>query len=217
MTSTPIDGPRVLPASGGQPRGLVVLAHGYGSNGYDLISLVPFWRDALPDAVFVAPNAPEACPGAPGGRQWWALQSLSLEERSAGARRSAPSLDGFLDAELARYGLADDRVALVGFSQGTMMALHVAAARQTQIAGVVGFSGMVADEALIRAPQSRPPVLLIHGDQDTVLPISAFHTATQLLQSSGFDLTTHVCKGLGHSIDGDGIRLARDFLVSRLG
>jgi phospholipase/carboxylesterase len=218
MTQTPsLTGPVVLPQSGGPPTSLVVLLHGYGSNGEDLIGLTPFWRDALPDTLFVAPNAPQICPGAPDGYQWWALTSLSPEARAAGVRQSAPILNAFIDNLLARYGLAEDRLVLIGFSQGTMMALHVGPRRAGAIAGIIGFSGMLADpEALAEDVRSKPPVLLIHGDADDVLPVSSLVRARQTLETLGFDVSSHVSPGLGHGIDEAGIGLGLDFLVRRL-
>jgi phospholipase/carboxylesterase len=215
MSSLPsLSGPEVAPASGGAPRQIVILVHGYGSNGQDLIGLVPYWRAALPDAVFISPNAPERCPGAPGGFQWWALSTLSPPERSEGVRRAAPVLDAFIDQQLNRFGLGEDKLALVGFSQGTMMSLHVAPRRERQIAGVVGFSGMLADPSAPTAElKSRPPVLLTHGDADPVLPIAFFHEAKASLEQLGFDVTSHVSRGLGHSIDMDGLRLGQTFLT----
>ena len=218
MTQTPsLTGPIVLPQSGGPPTSLVVLLHGYGSNGEDLIGLTPFWQDALPDTLFVAPNAPQICPGAPDGYQWWALTSLSPEARAAGVGQSAPILNAFIDDLLARYGLAEDRLVLIGFSQGTMMALHVGPRRAGAIAGIIGFSGMLADpEALAEDVRSKPPVLLIHGDADDVLPVSSLVRARQTLETLGFDVSSHVSPGLGHGIDEAGIGLGLDFLVRRL-
>ena len=192
-----IDGPRVPPASGRDPTSIVILAHGYGSNGEDLISLAPHWRQALPDTVFVAPNAPQPCPDAPGGYQWWPVWST---DRAAGVRGAAPVLDAFIDAELARYGLTEDRLALVGFSQGTMISLHVAPRRARQLAGVVGYSGMLIEPEPDEV-RTRPPVLLVHGDADPMVPIAAFHQAVATLERLGFNLTTHISPGLGHSID----------------
>ncbi|HEY5105245.1 MAG TPA: dienelactone hydrolase family protein [Caulobacteraceae bacterium] len=209
ISPTSIDGPRVPPASGGAPRSIVILVHGYGSNGADLISLAPYWRAALPDTLFVAPNAPELCPGAPGGYQWWPVWNA---DRTAGVRGAAPVLDAFIDAEMDKAGLADDRVALVGFSQGTMLALHVAPRRARALAGVVGYSGMLidADETQVL---TRPPVLLIHGDADPMVPIAGFHSASASLKRLGFELTTHVSPGLGHSIDAPGLKLGEAFLA----
>jgi len=213
-----IDGPRVSPAAGGAPKSLVILLHGYGSNGEDLISLAPYWRDALPATAFVAPNAPEPCPGAPGGYQWWGLTSTDRNARAAGVARAAPVLDAFIDAELMRHGLTEAELALVGFSQGTMMALQVAPRRPKQLAGIVGYSGMLADEAALADPATtRPPILLIHGDADPMIPIAAFHQAKASLEASGFEVESHVSRGLGHSIDMAGLQLGGRFLARVLG
>jgi len=218
MTQTPsLTGPIVLPKSGGPPTSLVVLLHGYGSNGEDLIGLTPFWRDALPDTLFVAPNAPQICPGAPDGYQWWALTSLSPEARAAGVRQSAPILNSFIDDLLARCGLAEDRLVLIGFSQGTMMALHVGPRRAGAIAGIIGYSGMLADpDALARELCNRPPVLLVHGDADDVLPVSSLARAQSALADLGFSVSSHVSPRLGHGIDEAGIRLGQAFLLRQL-
>jgi len=217
MTALPkLEGPVARPT--GAPQSLVILLHGYGSNGADLIGLVPYWRDALPNTLFVAPNAPQPCPGAPGGRQWWALDSLSPEARAAGVRVSAPALNAFIDQQLAIYGLAADRLALVGFSQGTMMALHVGPRRDEPIAGIVGYSGMLADPAALDAEvRTKPPILLIHGDADQILPVASLHQAKAELDRLGFEVQTHVSRGLSHSVDDAGLRLGRDFLSERLG
>ena len=209
-----IDGPRVAPASGRAPRSIVILVHGYGSNGEDLISLVPYWRTALPDTTFVAPNAPQPCPDAPGGYQWWPVWDA---DRAAGVRGAAPVLDAFIDAELARHGLTEDRLAVVGFSQGTMMALHVGLRRVRTLAAIVGYSGMLADEAGLADPAiTRPPILLIHGDADPMIPIAAFHQAKAALARDGFSVKSHVSPGLGHSIDLPGLQLGGRFLAEAL-
>ena len=213
-----IDGPRVAPASGAAAKSLVILLHGYGSNGDDLISLAPHWRGALPTTAFVAPNAPEPCPGAPGGYQWWALTSADRGARAAGAARAAPVLDAFIDAELARHDLTEAQLALVGFSQGTMMALRVGPRRARTLAGIVGYSGMLADEASLADPATtRPPVLLIHGDADPMIPIAAFHQAKAALAQNGFVVESHISPGVGHSIDLPGLQLGGRFLAKVLG
>ncbi|WP_293678259.1 dienelactone hydrolase family protein [uncultured Phenylobacterium sp.] len=200
----------VPPASGGAPRSMVILLHGYGSNGDDLIGLVPYWRAALPDTVFLSPNAPQPCPGAPGGYQWWALTSFSPDARAAGVRQAAPIVNGFIDRQLAAHGLPEDRLALVGFSQGTMMALQVGLRRP--IAGIAGYSGMLADPDGLDASPSRPPVLLVHGDADPMVPVAALQQAQAALAPLGFEVTAHVSRGLGHSIDEAGLRLGGQFL-----
>jgi phospholipase/carboxylesterase len=212
-----LHGPSVPPASGASPRSLVILLHGYGSNGDDLIGLVPYWRAALPDTLFLAPNAPQPCPGTATGRQWWALTSLSPDARAAGVRVSAATLNAYIDQQLAKYGLAEDRLILVGFSQGTMMALHVGPRREHALAGIIGYSGMLADPlALASEVRTKPPILLVHGDADTVLPVASIHQAQAGLEPLGFQVATHVSRGLGHSIDVAGLTLGRDFLAKRL-
>jgi phospholipase/carboxylesterase len=203
-----LNGPRVAPASRREARSIVILAHGYGSNGEDLIGLAPYWREILPDTAFVAPNAPELCPGAPGGYQWWPVAG---PDRVAGVRGAAVAFDAFIDSELARHGLAEDRLALVGFSQGTMLALHVAPRRERQLAGVVGYSGMLIDAGPSEV-RTRPPILLVHGDADPMIPVAALGKAGAALRQLGFDLSTHISRGLGHSIDMEGLRLGGAFL-----
>jgi phospholipase/carboxylesterase len=212
-----LNGPSSPPASGAAPRSLVILLHGYGSNGDDLIGLVPYWRAALPDTLFLAPDAPQPCPGTATGRQWWALTSLSPEARAAGVRVSAATLNAYIDQQLARYGLTEDRLALVGFSQGTMMALHVGPRREHALAGIVGYSGMLADPlALATEVRTKPPILLVHGDADTVLPVASIHQAQAALEPLGFEVATHISRGLGHSVDEAGLTLGREFLAKRL-
>lgn len=213
-----LDGPVARPSSGGAPRSLVIALHGYGSNGEDLIGLAPRWAEMLPDTLFIAPNAPQQCPGAPGGYQWWPLTSLTPDARAAGVPQSAPVLNAFIDALLKRYGLTEDRLALVGFSQGTMMALHVGPRRKRALAGIVGYSGMLADPlALATEVQTSPPVLLIHGDADGVIPVIAMSQANSALQALGFETSTHISRELGHGVDEAGIRLGAQFLSKVLG
>lgn len=213
MTLQSLDGPIVTPQSGRPPTSMVILLHGYGSNGDDLIGLVPYWRAALPDTVFLSPNAPQACPGVPGGRQWWPLTSFTPAARAAGVREPAETLDAFIDSQLEHYGLTEDRLALVGFSQGTMVALHVGPRRE-KLAGIVGYSGMLADpDALVDEGRSKPPVLLVHGDADPMVPFAALQQAVTALEPIGFEVSTHVSRGLGHSIDEAGLQLGGAFLT----
>jgi phospholipase/carboxylesterase len=210
MNLAKLDGPRLKPASGGKARQLVILLHGYGSSGSDLIQLAPLWQPVLPDAAFVAPHGPER--GPMGGRQWWALTDFSRSGLAAGVRRASAALDGFIDAELADAGLDESQLLLVGFSQGTMMALHVGPCRERQLAGIVGFSGMIADPAgLSDHIRTKPPVLLVHGSADRVVPFAALGEAKTELHRLGFEVESHVARGLGHSVDLAGIQLGRDF------
>ena len=212
-SSVLIDGPRLAPVSGRRPQSLVILLHGYGSNGEDLIGLASHWRHTLLDTFFVAPDAPEPCPDAPGGFQWWPVWTT---ERTVGVRAAAAPLNAFIDAELSRHGLDETKLVLVGFSQGAMLALHVAPRRKQQVAGVVAYSGMLisADaEELI----TRPPILLVHGDADPMVPVAGLHHAQASLVGAGFDVKTSVRPGLGHSIDMTGLDLGGAFLSEVIG
>jgi phospholipase/carboxylesterase len=199
--------------SGGRPRRLVMLLHGYGADGQDLLGLAPYWAEALPDCAFVAPDAPFPCEIG-FGRQWFGLEGVDLAGKAAAARAAATLLDAFIDAELAESGLGDEAAALVGFSQGTMMALYVAPRRARALAGVVGFSGLVVDDgSLATEARSRPPVLLIHGDADPVVPFPAMAAAKAALTAAGLPVETLARPGLGHSIDEVGLSRGGAFLV----
>jgi phospholipase/carboxylesterase len=212
-----LDGPRLAPRSG-VAKQLVVFLHGYGADGNDLIDIGRNWQNLFPDAAFVSPNAPEPCGMSPGGRQWFALAVRSEDERWRGVNHAQPGLDAFLDAELSRHHLDDSRLALVGFSQGTMMALHVGLRRKIAPAAIIGFSGMLVlksgggPEELAAAVTAKPPILLIHGDRDEVIPVDALFMATETLAASGIACQWHVSQGLGHGIDGVGLKQAAAFL-----
>ena len=203
-----LDGPRFGPAAGGGAEQLIVLLHGLGADGNDLISLAPVFAQALPKAVFVSPHAPFPCDMAPYGRQWFSLQDRRPEALRSGADLAAPILNGFLDDELAKLGLGDGQLALIGFSQGTMMSLHVALRRPAPCAAVVGYSGLLVDGArLAEEIVSRPPVLLVHGDADEILPVAALPAAVEALETAGVAVKHQVRPGLGHGIDQPGIGL----------
>ena len=206
-----LDGPTQPPAAGGAPRQLVILLHGLGADGNDLISLAPHL--GLPAAEFMSPHAPFPCDMAPMGRQWFSLRDFGGAAMAAGARAAAPILDAFIDQALAARGLSDDRLALLGFSQGCMMALHVALRRAAPCAAVLGFSGLlVAAETLAEEVRARPPVLLVHGDADEVVPARALSHAEAGLRAIGVRVEAHMRPGLGHGIDPEGLALACDFL-----
>jgi phospholipase/carboxylesterase len=214
VSSVPLDGPRLPPLSGRPAKSLVVFLHGYGADGNDLIDLGRTFAPLLPDTAFVAPHAPEPCAEAPAGRQWFPLALEAGPEHIArGVRQAAPALDAFLDAELLRHGLADPNLALVGFSQGTMMALHAGPRRPGGIAGIVGYSGFLAGADRLAEVKHRPPVLLVHGDEDPLIPVMALHAAVQALGNAGFLVDWHVCRGLAHGIDRDGLQLGGEFLT----
>ena len=214
---TKIDGPSHGPHNGGKPGHFVVLLHGYGADGNDLIGLAPVLAPLMPDVVFHAPNAPYPCEGNPMGFQWFGISRLDPQVAAAGARSAAPFVDTFLDDTMAKYGLDESRTALVGFSQGTMMALQVGLRREKQIAGIVGFSGMLAGpEALKGEIKSRPPVLLVHGDSDEMLPAALTQRAAQVLQDNDVKVAVHIAEGIGHGIDQTGLSHAARFLLEVL-
>jgi phospholipase/carboxylesterase len=208
----PLDGPRLEPR--GRPvSALVVLLHGYGANGDDLIALGHEWQRWLPETAFVAPNAPEAIPGMHGGLQWFPLTLRDPSERWRGVVAARPALDRFLDAELARYRLAAERLVLVGFSQGTMMALHVGLRRAAAPAGIVAYSGLLAGPEHLGETEARPPVLLVHGEADDLIPIEALHMAREALAGTGLPVEWHVRPRLGHGIDREGQWMAANFIA----
>lgn len=212
-----LDGPRMPPARGGKPDALVVFLHGYGSNGADLISLAPYWAKALPGAAFVSPNAIEPVPQAPGGYQWFPISNLDPHLMEQGARRAAQSVDRFIDRELERAGLDESRLALVGFSQGTMMALYVGLRRERQVAAIVGFSGVLVGGKKIKDEmRSKPPILLVHGDRDPTIPIAAMFDTAEALCAAGHGAQWHVSYGVPHSIGQDGLDLGGAMLSTYL-
>jgi phospholipase/carboxylesterase len=213
-----LDGPRLEPRSG-SARQLVVFLHGYGADGNDLIDIGRAWQDLLPHAAFVSPHAPRPCGQAPVGREWFPLTFRNPEERWTGVNEAAPILESFLDAELKRRNLAPTALALVGFSQGTMMALHVGLRRAIPPVGIVGYSGMlvvpedVESGAFAAEIRSRPPVLLIHGDADQLIPVRALFQAAQGLAALDIPAEWHISAGIGHGIDQDGLRQGGEFLA----
>lgn len=207
-----IDGPR-LPAGSGAADSLVVFLHGYGADGNDLIAIGREWARSLPRTAFVAPHAPEPCAEAPVGRQWFPLTLRDPSEYGRGVRAAQSSLDAFLDAELARHGVPSRRMALVGFSQGTMMALHVGPRRREPVAGIVGYSGLLADAQALQAEAAqKPPVLLVHGGQDELIPAAALYASANGLSAAEIPVEFHLSPMLGHGIDPEGLRMGLSFL-----
>lgn len=213
-----LDGPRIEPRSG-RAKQLVVFLHGYGADGNDLIDIGRAWAAMLPDAAFVSPHAPRPCGQAPVGREWFPLTMRDSGERWTGVNAAAPILNRFLDSELQRHQLPPSALALVGFSQGTMMALHVGLRRAVPPAAIVGYSGMlvvsedIGSDKFAAEIKARPPVLLIHGDQDQLIPVQALMHAAQGLAALDIPVEWHISPGVGHGIDQEGLRQGGEFLA----
>lgn len=217
-----LSGPSLEPISGKTKR-LVVFLHGYGADGNDLIEIGRAWQPILPDTAFVSPHAPEPCGQAPVGRQWFGLTFRDPDERWVGVNQAAPALQAYLDAELQRRQLPPSALALVGFSQGTMMSLHAGLRRPVAPAAIVGYSGMFImpgdgpPETVEAEIASRPPILLIHGDRDELIPVQALFHASSSLSALDVPVEWHISQGVGHGIDQEGLRHGGEFLARRFG
>ncbi len=211
-----LDGPRLPPRSGRPARQLVVLLHGVGADGADLIGFAPALAEALPDAAFVAPDAPSPCDMAPFGRQWFSLQDRSPARLAVGVRAVEPTLRAFLEAELSRLSLPASALALAGFSQGAMVALHAGLRMAGPPAAILAYSGaLLAPESLPAelAARPSPPVLLVHGESDGVVPVRASRVAEGALRAAGVPVEALYVPGLDHTIDESGLRAGVAFLL----
>lgn len=217
-----LKGPRLEPKSG-TAKQLVVFLHGYGADGNDLIEIGRHWRAWLPDAAFVSPHAPEPCAMSSMGRQWFPLTMRDPDERWRGVVKARPILDAFLDAELARVGLDETRLALVGFSQGTMMALHVGLRRPRAPAAILGYSGVLVGPDRLAEATARdsrgapPPILLVHGDQDQLIPFEALFESAEALAKANIPCQWHLSLGVAHGIDNGGLQHGGLFLAKSFG
>jgi phospholipase/carboxylesterase len=208
-----LDGPRWGPRSGKRPAQLVVLCHGVGADGNDLIDLAPLWSEALPDAAFAAPHAPEPYDEAPVGRQWFSIADRTPAILEARVRVTARALGGFLDAELARLGLPADAYALMGFSQGAMTALFAGLRRNPAPRAILAYSGaLLAPDRLAEELAGRPPVLIVHGEADEVVPAGLSRRAEAALRQAGVPVDSLYCPGLGHALDDAGLSRGALFL-----
>jgi len=213
---TILSGPVWGPAAEGAPRQLVVLCHGLGADGRDLIDLAPYFGRLLPHAVFVAPDAPEPCDQAPVGRQWFSLDVLDPAKLAAGVRRGAAALDGYIDAQLARFGVGD--YALLGFSQGAMTVLFAGLRHNPPPKAILAYAGaLLAPEALAGEAIAKPPVLLVHGEADMVVPATLSRQAETALQAAGVEVESLFIPGLGHGMDETGLEAGAAFLARVFG
>lgn len=213
---TKLSGPMLPPASGGEPKQAVILLHGYGSDGADLIGLAPHWQDLLPDAVFISPNAPEQCRQTAFGFQWFdiSFDGDRVASRQVGLVKARPVLVEFLDDLWSQTGVTPENTILAGFSQGAMMALHVGLSLPQRLMGIIAFSGaFVPPEGFGTSVVAQPPVCLVHGDMDQVVDPELSADAEVALRLSGYDVSYHVSEGVGHGIAPDGLDFATQFIA----
>jgi len=207
-------------AKSGKEKSLAIFVHGYGADGNDLISLAEPLGEHLPDTVFYAPDAPHSCKMNPAGREWFPIPWMdgsSEYEAKAGMVEAVEKLNSWLDETMKAEGMTPAQTFLIGFSQGTMMSLHIAPRRDKALGGVVGFSGRLLEpESLQAAVKSRPPIMLIHGDADEVVPPSSLPEAANALTKEDFEVYTHISKGTGHGIAPDGLGVALQFIINNL-
>lgn len=199
------------------PKSLVIMLHGLGADGKDLIGLAHYFAQELPDTAFVAPDAPFPCDMAPMGHQWFSLQDRSPEAMLRGASHARAVVDAYIDAKMKEYNLPASKIVLLGFSQGTMMSLFVAPRREEQLAGVLGYSGALLGAELLESDvKSKPPIHLIHGTDDDVVPFAVMEPAAKILASQGFKVDVTPCEGTGHGIDETGVEEGKKFLLNHL-
>lgn len=211
-----LSGPIYPPISGKAPESVILLLHGLGADGENLIGLADYMSKDFPDTLFIAPNAPFKFDMFDSGYQWFSLTDRDPVKMLDGVSAAMPILDEFINEVLAEYDLPEEKLALVGFSQGTMTALHTAIRRETAIAGVVGFSGALVAPELLDEALCKPDICLIHGTADDVVPFDAMNQATAALKAAGFNVEAHARPNLQHSIDVEGIEIAIRFLQKRL-
>lgn len=217
FAADPISGPEIAPASGGSPKQCVMFLHGLGADGNDLLSLTPELQPLLPDAHFVSPNAPFPCDMAPMGRQWFSLQSRETAHMLTGLDASRPLLNDYIDETLTRLNLEIKDLFIIGFSQGTMMALHTLLTRATPCAAIVGFSGaIIASKEFATQITTKPSVCLIHGEMDDVVPFAAMPDAQGALVKAGLEVEAHPQPDLGHSINMEGLEAAKAFITNNM-
>jgi phospholipase/carboxylesterase len=208
-----LSGPVLAPASGGPPKQLMLLVHGYGADGEDLIGLGQHWREIFPDALFAAPNAPTRCAQNPFGYEWFPIAFEEMTESvRIGVPEAAATLAEYLEDLWSRTKLSATNTILVGFSQGAMLALRLGLTVTPPVAGIVSFSGALVPPDGITV---RPPVLLVHGDLDQVVDPRLTADAARWLEANGFSVETHISHGMAHGIAPDGLAAATAFMRER--
>lgn len=208
-------------AKSGSADSLVVFIHGYGADGNDLIGLAEPMSNELPNTTFISPHAPNICTMNPMGKEWFPIPMIDMTSEEFAHEimlKSVAQFQAWLDAQMVAHGVTPDRVVLVGFSQGTMLALHAGPRRTDMLACIVGFSGrLLAPESLEDEMQTKPPILLIHGDMDMVVPATDMAKASDAMTRAGFEVLTHISSGMAHGIAPDGLGLSVQFIKKHLG
>ena len=210
-----LDGPRLEPASGNGADSLIILLHGHGSNGADMIALSRAWQARFPNAAFVAPDGLQAMDG--GARRWFPVTNAALEELTTGAEAARPEIEAFIDAEEKRYGVGRARTVIVGFSQGTIVALNLAIKTKHPLAMIIGFSGLLAAAPVSKTTRRATPITLLHGALDHLIPASAVSMAEAVLTQAGFSVASTVFDGLGHGIDDRSLVAGANAIAEALG
>ena len=212
-----LSGPSIKAKNQDNPKNLVILMHGIGSDGNDLIGLASNWSHNMPDTEFLSPNAPFTCNMSGTGYQWFGFVDKDLVRIRAEVSQVALILNNFIDDQLKIRNLNDTNLALVGFSQGAMLALHVGLRRKKKCAGIVGYSGMLLDpDNLQNEVESKPPIVLVHGDIDPVITPLSLPNAETKLKNLEIPVETHIREGLGHGIDAEGVEIGKTFLHKNL-
>jgi len=216
--SVALSGPTLAPANGQPAKKLVILLHGYGSDGQDLIGLGQYWANAFPHVGFFSPNAPHQCGMNPMGYEWFPLNVERIgADYTRGAESAYPAIRDFVLARTEEAGLTLGDVVLGGFSQGAMMALYTGLRFEAPLAGILGFSGKMIDvEQAGAVTKSKPPVCLVHGEMDEVVPIAGSVDAAAALENEGLDVVFKKCPGTAHGISMDGLEFAGEFLAKQL-
>jgi len=217
MTIQKLNGPEQKPKSGKKAKQLVIFLHGLGADGNDLIGLSSHFANYLPDAHFISPHAPYQCDLAPFGLQWFSLAIREEEVILAGVKHAAPILNAFIDEQKAKHKLADNQIILIGFSQGTMLSLYTALRRKKPLGAVLAYSGaLVAPKLLNKELKSKPPICLVHGEADEIVPFDAFKQARDELQKRHIEVEAYSQANLGHGIDPAGMQIGGEFLKKKI-